>query len=85
MFRAGIVSVLLTLVAATGQALAQTPVKFALDWRFEGPAAPYLVAIEKGFYKAEGLDVTIDAGNGSVEAINRIASNTYDIAFGDIN
>lgn len=86
MFRRGIVSVLLTLVAATtGQALAQTPVKFALDWRFEGPAAPYLVAIEKGFYKAEGLDVTIDAGNGSVEAINRIASNTYDIAFGDIN
>lgn len=85
MFRAGFVSVLMTLVAATGQALAQTPVKFALDWRFEGPAAPYLVAIEKGFYKAEGLDVTIDAGNGSVEAINRIASNTYDVAFGDIN
>jgi hypothetical protein len=24
---------------------AQTPVKFALDWKFEGPAAPYFVAI----------------------------------------
>lgn len=66
-------------------ASAQTNVKFALDWRFEGPAAPYFVAIDKGFYKDEGLNVTIDAGNGSVEAINRVASGAYDIAFGDIN
>ncbi|HRK18138.1 MAG TPA: ABC transporter substrate-binding protein [Hyphomicrobiaceae bacterium] len=64
---------------------AQTKIKFALDWRFEGPAAPYFVAIDKGFYKAEGLDVTIDAGNGSVEAINRVATGAYEIAFGDIN
>lgn len=66
-------------------ASAQTPVKFTLDWRFEGPAAPYLWALEKGYYKAEGLDVTIDNGANSTEAINRVASGTYDIAFGDIN
>jgi NitT/TauT family transport system substrate-binding protein len=72
----------LTMVAS---ASAQTPVKFALDWRFEGPAAPYLMALEKGFYKAEGLDVTIDPGTGSVESINRIASGSHDMAFGDIN
>jgi NitT/TauT family transport system substrate-binding protein len=73
------------LIGFAGVADAQTKVRFALDWRFEGPAAPYLVAIDKGFYKDEGLEVTIDAGNGSVEAINRIATNTYDVAFGDIN
>ena len=39
---------------------------------FEGPAAPYFVAIDKGYYKAEGLDVTIDPGSGSVEGINYI-------------
>jgi len=66
-------------------AAAQTPVKFALDWRFEGPAAPYFVALDKGYYKAEGLDVTIDSGSGSVEGINRVASGTYQIAFSDIN
>ena len=64
---------------------AQTPVKFTLDWKFEGPAAPFLVAIDKGYYKAEGLDVTIDTAGGSLEPLNRVASGTYDIGFGDIN
>lgn len=72
-------------VITVAPAAAQTPVKFTLDWRFEGPSAPFLWALEKGYYKAEGLDVTIDAGNGSNEAINRVASGTYDMGFGDIN
>lgn len=66
-------------------ALAQTPVKFSLDWKFEGPAAPFLVAIDKGYFKAEGLDVTIDTAGGSLEPLNRVASGTYDIGIGDIN
>jgi len=71
--------------AATAFAQKATPVRFALDWRFEGPAAPYLVAIDKGYYKAEGLDVSIDPGTGSVEGINRVASGAYDVGFADIN
>ena len=66
-------------------AFAQQAIKFTLDWKFEGPAAPFVVAIDKGFYKAEGLDVTIDTAGGSLEPLNRIASGTYDIGFGDIN
>jgi NitT/TauT family transport system substrate-binding protein len=81
---------LLALIAAlfiSGAAAAQKdiPVRFALDWRFEGPAAPYLVAIDKGYYKAEGLNVSIDPGTGSVEGINRVASGAYDVGFADIN
>ncbi len=74
-------------VLLSGHALAQktTPVRFALDWRFEGPAAPYFVAIDKGYYKAEGLDVTVDPGSGSVEGINRVASGAYEMGFADIN
>jgi NitT/TauT family transport system substrate-binding protein len=73
------------LLSGGAQAQKETPVRFALDWRFEGPAAPYLVAIDKGYYKAEGLNVTIDVGSGSVEGINRVASGAYDVGFCDIN
>ena len=66
------------------QAQAQTAVKFALDWKFEGPAAPYFTALEKGYYKAEGLDVTIDTGPGSVQGIARVAAGTYPLGFFDI-
>jgi NitT/TauT family transport system substrate-binding protein len=64
---------------------AQTPVRFSLDWRWEGPAAPFAVAIDKGYFKAEGLDVTIDPAAGSREPISRVASGTYDAGFGDVN
>jgi len=64
---------------------AQQPVKFSLDWKFEGPAAPFTVAIDRGYFKAEGLDVTIDTSPGSLEPINRVASSTYDMGIGDIN
>ncbi|MET3354006.1 UNVERIFIED_ORG: NitT/TauT family transport system substrate-binding protein [Xanthobacter viscosus] len=66
-------------------AVAETDVKFALDWKFEGPSAPYFVALDKGYYKAEGLNVTIDSGPGSVAGIARVAAGTYPIGFFDIN
>src|SRR3954469_17630138 len=81
------IAVFLAAVLVSGAALAQkqTPMRFALDWRFEGPAAPFFVAIDKGYYKAEGLNVTIDPGSGSVEGINRVASGAYEVGFADIN
>jgi NitT/TauT family transport system substrate-binding protein len=75
----------LTATVTAGASQAQTSVKFSLDFKFEGPSAPFVVAIDKGYYKAEGLDVTIDSAAGSLEPINRVASGTYDMGFGDIN
>ena len=65
-------------------AQATTPIKFQLDWRFEGPAALFLHPAAKGYFKAAGLDVTIDAGNGSGGTVTRVASGAYDMGFADL-
>ena len=64
---------------------AQTAIKFTLDWVFQGPTSPFLVALEKGYYKAEGLDVTMDPGQGSAGAVQRVATGAYQIGFADVN
>ncbi|MGR3511720.1 MAG: ABC transporter substrate-binding protein [Paracoccaceae bacterium] len=79
-----------SLLAAAGifaatLAHAQTEVPFALDWKFEGPSAPYFLAIDNGHFEAEGLSVTIEAGSGSVQTIPKIATGAFPIGFGDIN
>ncbi|MGC1762054.1 MAG: ABC transporter substrate-binding protein [Pseudolabrys sp.] len=81
----GVILGLLAAALVRDSAGAQTSVKFTLDWKFEGPAAPFLVAVDRGYFTAEKLEVTIEPGNGSLEPINRVASGSYDIGFGDIN
>jgi NitT/TauT family transport system substrate-binding protein len=61
-----------------------TPIKFQLDWRFEGPAAFFLTPAAKGYFKDAKLDVTVDAGNGSGAAVTRVASGAYDLGFADL-
>jgi NitT/TauT family transport system substrate-binding protein len=60
------------------------PVKFVLDWRFEGPSALFLTPVAKGYFKEAKLDVTVDAGNGSGGAVQRVATGTYDMGFADM-
>jgi len=75
----------LALAASFSGASAQTtPLKFQLDWRFEGPSAFFLVPAAKGYFKDAKLDVTVDAGNGSGGAVNRVASGAYDVGFADL-
>lgn len=75
----------LAAVALATAAEAQVPVRFLLDWRFDGPAAPFTLALDKGYFRDEGLEVTIEPGSGSREPIARLAAGAYDIGFGDIN
>ena len=72
-------------LGSTSAALAQeTNLKFQLDWRFEGPAALFLMPAAKGYFKNEKLNVSIDAGNGSGGTVTRVASGAYDMGFADL-
>src|ERR1700693_2114204 len=84
--RAGsLASAMFLATTLTGAASAETAIKFNLDFKFEGPSAPFLLPLDKGYYKAEGLNVTFDAAAGPLEPINHVASGGYDMGFGDIN
>jgi NitT/TauT family transport system substrate-binding protein len=75
----------LTAAVAVSAARAQTAVKLTLDGRIEGPATPFLLALDQGYFKAEELDVTIDPAGNPAEPIARVATGGYDIGVADIN
>jgi NitT/TauT family transport system substrate-binding protein len=72
-------------LGAPASAQAQTKLKMVLNWKYQGPQGWFFLAEDKGYFKAEGLDITIDQGDGSATPIPKVASGTYDIGFGDIN
>jgi len=81
--RAVLAAGLLAVVASSVSAQ-DTAIKFQLDWRYEGPAALFLVPLAKGYFKSEKLDVVVDAGNGSGGTVTRVASGAYDMGFADL-
>jgi NitT/TauT family transport system substrate-binding protein len=77
---------LLALAASASAALAQeTTIRFTLGWKTQGSDAAFFVARDKGYYKAEGLNVVIDQGEGSGATVTRIMGGAYDAGFGDVN
>jgi NitT/TauT family transport system substrate-binding protein len=78
--------VLVAALTAPPTARAETAIHLTLDRKIDGPAAPFFLAIDKGYFKDEGLDLTIDtAAGGAADALNRLAARKIDMAVSDIN
>lgn len=69
----------------SSQALAQERVRLRLDWVWQAPQSIWTLADERGYFRDEGLEVTIDRGYGGMENANALASGNYDIMFSDVN
>jgi len=73
-------------MAALGtSARAQTLDKFQfrLNWTLYGEHAPFFVALDKGFYKEEGLEVEILEGSGSTTVAQLVSNMTNPVAYVD--
>ena len=77
--------VLAALVTAFGPICAAqtTDLNFITDFGFNGRHAYFYVALDKGYYKAEGLNVSILRGQGSIDAAKKVATGAAEIGFAD--
>jgi len=59
-------------------------VKMMLDWVIQGTHAPFFVAREKGYFKQNGLNVSIDPGKGATNVAVSVAGGVYDFGWVDM-
>jgi NitT/TauT family transport system substrate-binding protein len=86
--RISTIAIVAATLIAMGQsaALSQTTTRLpiTLNWKFYGVHGCLFLAQDRGYFKERGLDITLDAGDGSANVVNRLASGAYEIGFGDI-
>ena len=75
----------LGLLAGAATANAATNVRLTLDWVPQSTHGPSFIAQYEGYFKAEGLNVKIDAGKGSADAVRKLVAGTHDLGWADIN
>jgi len=83
---AALLPIVAVITAVIGSGVeAQTPQKvvFALNWFAVGDHAAYWVALDKGYYKAKGLDVELQNSKGSGDSIAKVDTNRADIGLAD--
>lgn len=74
----------LALLATTSLAAAQEKATLRLNWLIYGFHTPFFLGVEKGYYKAEGIDLEIGEGKGSASAVQVIGAkgDTFGLADG---
>lgn len=62
-----------------GTALALDKVTYQLDWLPGGDKSPIYICVQQGFCEEAGIEVSIEPGRGSSEAITKLATGLSDI------
>lgn len=71
-------------IAPSTNTTGQKNVRVSLAFLFQSLDAPLLVAMKKGYFTQEGLNVTYERGTGNVAAISNLGTGKFDVAFSDI-
>ena len=80
----GALGTALSLVAASAPATAADEVHLQTDWIPSGEHAMYFGGWTKGFWKEQGIDITITRGYGSGDTVTKIAGGAADFGIADI-
>ena len=72
-------------IALPAEAQNLTKVNVVLNFAADGGSTGLHHALERGYFREAGLDVTIEPSKGSADAITRTASQASDIGVGDID
>ena len=69
-------------LATSSLAVAQDKVSLRLNWYLGGLHVPFYYGKDKGYYAAEGIDLTINEGRGSANTVQVVAagSDTFGLA-----
>jgi NitT/TauT family transport system substrate-binding protein len=65
--------------SSASSAAALTPIKFQLQWVAQSQFAGYYAAIDQGYYKDAGLDVTLLLGGPNINNVQVVATGGADI------
>ncbi len=84
-FSARAIALGIALTLGASVASAATKIRLTLDWVPQSTHGPSFIAQYEGYFKAEGLDVKIDAGKGSADAVRKLVAGTHDLGWADIN
>lgn len=79
-----ILSLAITLPIVWGaQAQAQDNVSLRLNWYIGGLHVPFYFGVDKGFYKQEGINLTINEGRGSANTVQVVGAGTDTFGLAD--
>ena len=71
------------LLVVAGVSAQATKINFQLNWTISGDHAPYFVAMEKGWFKEEGLDVNVMIGKGSGFTVQMVDADKAQVGISD--